>query len=275
MNWSRSDIITTDRYLESFPEHYYKMDALTYGRPVQFRERMCSPPSVRETLLVTGHSDYPITDALTSRYPNAVWFGVNNQSRRAMGLPLGITNNTAESDVHRIYGNVDLMVEAARVPRDIQNLVYMNFSVNTYPTERGPVFDTFRGKDWVTVGPAVATLEGRKAFLTQVRNHSYVLCPRGNGIDTHRLWETLYMGSIPIVRWDIAHAGWTDLPILFVKSWDEVTEELLRAELPRFQTTQWNLEKLQVGYWIQRIGNESRNHPRRHGYQPPLLRLYS
>lgn len=274
MDWSPSDVLTTDRYLEAFPGHYYKMDALTYGRPVQFRDRVCVPPSAQETLLVTGHSDFPITDALTNRYPTALWFGVNNQSRRAIGLPLGITNNTAESDAHRVYGNVDLMVEVAGLPREIQNLVYMNFSVHTYPVERGLVFDKFRGKDWVTVGSAVATLEGRKAFLTQVRNHSYVLCPRGNGVDTHRLWETLYMGSIPIVLWDRAHAGWTDLPILFVNSWDDVTEERLRAELPRFQTTQWNRQKLRVGYWINHIRtqyNESRNHPRGNGYKPTVL----
>jgi hypothetical protein len=274
MDWSASDVISTDRYLESFPEHYYKMDALTHGRPVHFRQRVCVPPSTQETLLITGHSDYPITDALTHRYPNALWFGVNNQSSRAIGLPLGITNNTTETNVHPIYGNVDVMVEVAGMPRDIQTLVYMNFSVETYPVERRLVLDMFRGKDWVTVGTAVPTLEGRKAFLTDMRNHSYVLCPRGNGVDTHRLWEALYMGSIPIVLWDSAHAGWADLPILFVKSWDEVTEERLRAELPRFQTTQWDRKKLRVGYWINHIRtlyNETRNHPRGDRYKPAVL----
>lgn len=32
------------------------------------------------------------------------------------------------------------------------------------------------------------------------QSHSYIAAPRGNGVDTHRLWETLYRGSIPIVR---------------------------------------------------------------------------
>jgi hypothetical protein len=30
--------------------------------------------------------------------------------------------------------------------------------------------------------------------------YSYIAAPRGNGIDTHRLWETLYRGAIPLVR---------------------------------------------------------------------------
>jgi hypothetical protein len=72
------------------------------------------------------------------------------------------------------------------------------------------------------------------------------------------------MGSIPIVRKDIAHSDWTDLPILFVDSWEEVTEERLRNELIRFQTTQWNKEKLFIGYWVERIRNESGNGARSH-----------
>ena len=27
----------------------------------------------------------------------------------------------------------------------------------------------------------------------------YVICPIGNGIDTHRFWETIYLGRIPVV----------------------------------------------------------------------------
>lgn len=36
--------------------------------------------------------------------------------------------------------------------------------------------------------------------------YKYVLCPRGNGLDTHRFWETLYRGSTPIV----AHSTLSD-----------------------------------------------------------------
>ena len=272
--FAKEDVITTDGYLAAFPESYYKMDAIQQGIPIFWRGRMHSPPQRTAQTIVSGHSDYPITDQLTSHYPRALWFGVNNQSSRAIGIPLGTTNNTDESDVHPIYGNIDVMVDVVKVPRNIQNLVYMNFSVSTYPDERGHVWEMFREKDWVTVGETFASLEGRKTFLTEMRNHSYVLCPRGNGIDTHRLWEALYMGSIPIVIWDLAHSGWTDLPILFVKSWEDVTEEMLRRELPRMQNTAWNMQKLHVGYWINRIRNENRNRARRNGYQSPLLRIH-
>jgi hypothetical protein len=50
----------------------------------------------------------------------------------------------------------------------------------------------------------------------------FVACPRGNGTDTHRFWETLYRGSIPVVKeteWSrsIADLG---VPLIQLKEWD-------------------------------------------------------
>lgn len=36
-------------------------------------------------------------------------------------------------------------------------------------------------------------------YLYELSRHYFVLCPRGNGIDTHRFWETLYLGGIPMI----------------------------------------------------------------------------
>ena len=31
-------------------------------------------------------------------------------------------------------------------------------------------------------------------------NYMFVICPEGNGIDTHRMWEALYLRTIPIIK---------------------------------------------------------------------------
>jgi hypothetical protein len=262
--WTKESIITSDQILEAFPTVYHKMDVFySGGRPVVWRGQRRAAPAQTERFIVTGHSDYPIVDELLTLYPRTVWWGTNVQTPRARGIPLGITNATNESAVHPVYGDLDDMVEVAKRPRTIENRVYMNFSVDTYPSERRLVWDLFASKPWVTTGSHVPTHEGRRAFLQGLRNHSFVLCPRGNGVDTHRLWETLYMGSIPIVKWDIAHSGWTDLPILFVSSWEEVTEDRLRTEEARIRGASWNLAKLDVSYWIRTL------HAARNGLRVP------
>jgi hypothetical protein len=52
---------------------------------------------------------------------------------------------------------------------------------------------------------------------------------QGNGYDTHRVWETLYLGSFPIMlatEWSstLSHLN---LPILFVESILDIDKELL------------------------------------------------
>lgn len=36
-------------------------------------------------------------------------------------------------------------------------------------------------------------------YLAELSTHRFCLCLRGNGIDTHRFWESLYLGVIPVI----------------------------------------------------------------------------
>jgi hypothetical protein len=36
-------------------------------------------------------------------------------------------------------------------------------------------------------------------YLKELSQHHFCLCVRGNGLDTHRFWESLYLGVIPVV----------------------------------------------------------------------------
>lgn len=253
MEWQPENVIATDKYIAAFPENYHKTDVFYVKDPVDRNQSILRRPHVSTPFIVTGHSDYSIQDIHTRMYPNTKWFCVNSETPRAQGIPLGITNHSDESYLHCVYGDIQTMYIIAQEPRERQNLVYMNFSIDTYPEEREKVWKLFESKPWVTKGEHIPTFGGRSQFLRNIRNHDFVLCPRGSGIDTHRLWETLYMGSIPIVKWNIVHSNWTDLPILFIDSWEDVTEEKLEQEYERIRSSSWNLKKLDVHYWIEYI----------------------
>jgi Exostosin family len=258
MDWKPENVITTDKYLHAFPNHYFKIDTFYSINPVTWRDKLISRPPTTIPFVVTGHGDYPVQEFHMQMYPRTKWFGTNIQASRAYGIPLGITNDTHETEHHPVYGNVQIMHSIAQEPKQRKNLVYMNFSVKTYPEEREHVWNLFSSKPWVTKGEHTPTMEGRTEFLRDMRNHDFVLCPRGAGIDTHRLWETLYMGSIPIVKWDIVHSNWIDLPILFINSWKNITEERLIQEYIRISTRSWNWKKLHVEYWINYIQSHSK-----------------
>jgi glycosyltransferase involved in cell wall biosynthesis len=42
-------------------------------------------------------------------------------------------------------------------------------------------------------------------YVKQMSHHHLVFAPRGNGIDTHRLWEAIYCGSVPLITKEEVH----------------------------------------------------------------------
>ena len=65
----------------------------------------------------------------------------------------------------------------------------------------------------------------------------YALCPRGCGVDTHRFYECIYLGCVPVVLrthtvFDRLYDPVTGFPCLVVERWADVTEELLDACYP-------------------------------------------
>jgi hypothetical protein len=62
----------------------------------------------------------------------------------------------------------------------------------------------------------------------------YALCPRGCGMDTHRFYECIYLGCIPIVvrTHTVFDRLYAAFPCLVVERWEDVTVELLDQSYP-------------------------------------------
>ena len=88
-------------------------------------------------------------------------------------------------------------------------------------------------KPWVTW--QVERLD-RPAFLATLERSKFVLCPRGNGIDTFRFYDAMYAGAIPIVVREPYMGAFEQVPILFVERLQDLetlTESFLLAEYER------------------------------------------
>ena len=64
-------------------------------------------------------------------------------------------------------------------------------------------------------------------YLKKLKTFKYVISPEGNSVDCHRIWESIYLGVIPIVKRHIALESFEDLPILFINNWDEIEPYML------------------------------------------------
>ena len=91
------------------------------------------------------------------------------------------------------------------------------------------------------------------------KDYSFVICPHGGGLDCHRNWEALCLGCIPIVKTSPIDKLYSDLPVLIIKDWHIITQELLNDTLSafkaKFENNEFNIEKLKLSYWLQTINS--------------------
>ena len=199
--------------------------------------------------IVTQHSDYEIDDAVMAAKPDCVCtvFGPNNTSIRqdSVPIPLGLGPPFG----HGAPLAEDIKQSKTRSIRT--KLLYVNFRPHTFPSERLPLFNRFCGNDykWATVQQADSTSVKFDKYLSELTNHKFSLCPRGNGIDTHRMWESLYARTVPVVKYHPAHRSLKNLPILFVDDWSVVTEDFLNSEYERMASRTWDYSMMSASWW--------------------------
>ena len=87
-------------------------------------------------------------------------------------------------------------------------------------------------------------------FYRMISMSRFVLSPHGSGLDCYRTYEALYLGSYPVVQTSSLDEMFSDLPVLIVNSWSDVTENLLNDTFHRFRQTNFDYDKLFTKYWF-------------------------
>merc|ERR1712203_1215043 len=99
----------------------------------------------------------------------------------------------------------------------------------------------------------------------EVRKFAFIISPWGNGPDCFRTWEGLVLGAIVLMLRNgspVHEELFSDLPVIFLNNWTEVTAENLRQWKLKysgmFDPSAPLLPKLTWQYWSDRIANSSR-----------------
>ena len=123
-----------------------------------------------------------------------------------------------------------------------------NFPLNTM------LNSSFHPTDFVSTGEC-AVRRDSELYLLNLRNYQFVLSPPGNGPDCHRTWEALLMGCIPVVITGPFDKLYDGLPVLILKSWDDLTPMHLIMAYKRFRYGhhRFAFEKLFTPYWLDLI----------------------
>lgn len=105
------------------------------------------------------------------------------------------------------------LFDKPEVERDIE--IYLNFTPKTNMTKRNECIAAFKDDPRVVVRSNLSLPE----YYRDLCRSKFVLCPEGTGMDTHRIYESLFFGATPVVlRNSLSHL-YEKLPVCIVNSW--------------------------------------------------------
>ncbi len=205
-------------------------------------------------IVVTHNSDINIDNSFSPPDNVFKWFSqnVNVIHEKIESIPIGLENDRWFPQIRK----KEKMGVTMGMPKFFKNLVYMNHNINTNPGKRNKPYELLEKKRWVTTEHR-ANGENFDDYLQNLFTHKFVICPEGNGLDTHRTWEALYMGAIPIEIKNNNNRFYADLPILVIDDWEQLTEKFLEDWYYQMMCgiKVWNYDKLNFSYWEDKILN--------------------
>jgi hypothetical protein len=267
---NQGEVITTDGYLRhcqiSKQVAYVKRDFLFSGGIWRGDEQRSIPMTVfdgsRPRTIVIGHSDISTRvqhQLLLAAFGVKKIFGINLRpiSKLSVSLPLGLTNDCDDSPLHRMLGDLNNLVEADKSSdfcTSFSPTYFVSFNINTNFRTRSEVLQVLK-----TLNPPNRVIFSEIGYdrnylipyLRNLRKIPFVICPEGNGVDTHRLWETLYMGGVPVIKRNVfLNEILEDLPVVVLNDWIELNDvENMHSEWEKINEKKWNFSKLRLSHW--------------------------
>ena len=148
---------------------------------------------------------------------------------RVIPLPIGLANS------RWTHGNLDVFCNQVNSRYIKSNLIYNNFTI-----EGGmrPEYRRSCAAAATNLNIPQQSNKPYREFLKELSSYRFCLCPSGNGLDTHRFWECLYLKTIPIVKRKPLYEHFSTLfPCLIVDDWNDIDVASL---VSTYETADWS-----------------------------------
>lgn len=217
-----------------------------------------------DIVLITGNSDYAITDSIVHKAPSNIkkWFAQNAMSNSTMlePLPIGLENKIECARSGHGIGYKDRMtIKERMLSRNTKSIrptknIYANFNVNTNLSHRSIVKNLCQLNldiDWHDDNLSL------EQWFDTILDYKMIICPMGNGLDTHRLWEVLYSHRIPVTirggdfkLYDLYKL----LPIIILDSLTDLQNtDLIMSKYNQIVDKSYDNNLLSINYWKSKI----------------------
>ena len=216
-------------------------------------------PHIQHQYILLNHNDDTTIDESYIQYIDDKiihWFGLNINvvHPKMTPLPIGLENlRSRRNGLLHYFLKQDSENTTKRI-----NKILVAFHTNNVHPER---LEAFVEAKKLPLADIFSITQNHSEYIRKVSMYTHILSPRGAGVDCHRTWESLYLGTTPIVR---ACANTTffksiGVPIVLVDEWRDL--QTFNAIDTSTNTNEHihNKEKhpaLYIEYWIQLIHNK-------------------
>lgn len=213
-------------------------------------------------VMFTHNSDYTINEGYLKYLDDSkilVWFAQNVGIKhpKLKPFPIGIANAGYS------HGDISIVNKIRDENNKKENMFYTNFNIQNNKTEREYCLqqtglnireDVNGGWNGFAGGYKLPTsFEG---YLRDLSKTYFCISPKGNGIDCHRTWESLYMGCIPIVTKSEVVDAHKDMPIIILNDWSEFKSINFNKELYHKIWNNFNIGDLHLDNYLKRVKRE-------------------
>ena len=200
-------------------------------------------PPGKKVRLIVGNNDETFNDhymGLVKPYVTKV-YAVNSSAEGAIQIPMGFRDS--QYTPHTTMFDIDKEPYEERTILCLVNFIMattnQSFTAKESYGERQRALDAFTGKDWITISDYIKydfekslnhsdeeTKRRRLDYYKQLKHTKFVICPPGAGMDTHRIYESLFFGCIPIIKSSFLDPMYNKLGgCWIVQNWGDITQE--------------------------------------------------
>jgi len=197
--------------------------------------------------IITHNSDFEISqkyDLLLNDPLLVSWFGqnINYKHPKLISIPIGIANEIWS------HGDEKILKKVCEKNLQKEKLIYCNFDINTNFFERKKCVQSM-----VKNKLLMSDRKNFEGYLDDLSKSFFSLSPNGNGIDCHKLWESLYLKTIPVVTKSINVDFYKNLPILIIDSWEDLDVSLLTEDLYKKIMSGFDINKISFKNYEEKI----------------------
>jgi len=207
----------------------------------------------RNIKLITHQAATPsINEILFKLKPKIIskWYSINVEFRHKdlIPIPLGIANEYATSNI-RPRNFIEFFNKNKNIhDYKKEEKIYINFNTDTNIQKRKTILEQFLLRKDINHKTNLSIDE----FINDIFSHKFILSPQGKGIDTHRFWEAIYLGSIPIIEENLTFGEYLKFCISYSDS--DGNDIDISKEIESFNLDFQSLTKLlTVSYLIDKI----------------------